>query len=81
MQKNIMIPLGLHNTSMIPTEKMKSNLVYMHSRKQDGTLVPRDHLVQQPLIARTKEEIANCFNSGGGGLFAKPQEYCSKNPH
>lgn len=52
----------------------------MNSRAPDGQLSPRDHLLRRPLIVEGAEEIKNCFNSGGAGCFAKPQEYCRKYP-
>lgn len=78
MKKNIFEPLDITDMSMIPTAEMKAKLAYMHHRSPDGALHPRDHLMRTPLIVRGTEETARCFNSGGGGLFARPQEYCSK---
>ncbi|KAI1662591.1 beta-lactamase family protein [Daldinia decipiens] len=75
IQKNICQPLGLGNVNMIPTQSMKDNLAYMHQRLHDGKLIPRDHLLRRPLLVSTPQEIADTFNSGGAGLFAKPQEY------
>ncbi|KAI1466078.1 beta-lactamase family protein [Daldinia caldariorum] len=75
IQKNICEPLGLKNVNMIPTQSMKDNLAYMHQRLHDGKLIPRDHLLRRPLVVETPAEIADTFNSGGAGLFAKPQEY------
>ncbi|KAH8646179.1 beta-lactamase [Xylariales sp. PMI_506] len=75
IQKNICQPLGLDNLNMFPTPSMKKNLAYMHYRRPDGVLVPRDHLHRHALVISTEEEIASCFNSGGAGVFAKPQEY------
>ncbi|KAI0851311.1 beta-lactamase family protein [Daldinia vernicosa] len=75
IQKNICQPLGLENINMIPTQSMKDNLAHMHQRLHDGKLIPRDHLLRRPLIVSTPQEIADTFNSGGAGLFAKPQEY------
>jgi len=69
-------PLGLTNISMFPTPAMKQNLAYMNARAPDGQLSPRDHLLRRPLIVQTPDEVSNCFNSGGAGCFAKPQEYC-----
>ncbi|OTB16560.1 hypothetical protein K445DRAFT_316838 [Daldinia sp. EC12] len=75
IQKNICRPLGLENVNMIPTQSMKDNLAYMHHRQHDSKLIPRDHLLRRPLTASTPAEVADTFNSGGAGLFAKPQEY------
>ncbi|KAL7623282.1 hypothetical protein AAE478_006963 [Parahypoxylon ruwenzoriense] len=75
IQENICKPLGLENVNMIPTQAMKEKLAYMNSREKDGNFIPRDHVYRRPLIVETPEEIAATFHSGGGGLFAKPQEY------
>ncbi|KAI1336086.1 beta-lactamase [Xylariaceae sp. FL0016] len=75
MKNHIFEPLGLKNMNMLPTQAMMDNLAYMNFRAADGKLLPRDHPMRRPLLASTKEELAACFQSGGGGLFAKPQEY------
>ncbi|TDZ36807.1 Acyltransferase mlcH [Colletotrichum spinosum] len=75
IQKNVCQPLGLKNVNMIPTPAMKAQLAYMHYKRPDGQIVTRDHLLHRPLVVQSEEEIAGCFNSGGAGLFAKPQEY------
>ncbi|KAF7624858.1 beta-lactamase class C and other penicillin binding protein [Aspergillus flavus] len=74
--QNIFEPLDLHNISMFPNASMKSRLAHMNSRAPDGQLSPRDHLLRRPLIVEDARDIACCFNSGGAGCFAKPQEYC-----
>ena len=78
LQTNVFQPLGIKDMSMFPTKDMKSRLAYMHVRESDGTLRTRDHLYRQPLVCETEADISRCFNSGGAGMFAKPQEYCSK---
>ncbi|PKX97003.1 serine hydrolase domain-containing protein [Aspergillus novofumigatus IBT 16806] len=50
--------------------------IFAPSGYPQGQLSGRDHLLRRPLIVRTTEDIKTCFNSGGGGCFAKPQEYC-----
>ncbi|EEH39653.1 beta-lactamase family protein [Paracoccidioides lutzii Pb01] len=74
-QKNIFEPLGLKNISMLPSEEMKANLAYMHSRNADGILMQRDHVYRRPLIANDKTETKGMLNSGGAGCFANPQDY------
>ncbi|EAW12650.1 serine hydrolase domain-containing protein [Aspergillus clavatus NRRL 1] len=74
--RNIFQPLGLSNISMFPSPSMKANLVYMNQRAPDGQFAARDHLFRPPLIAQSPEEIKSCFNSGGAGCFANPQDYC-----
>lgn len=80
LQKHVLQPLGLTNTSMIPTQEMRSKIAYMHAREKDGTLRPRDHLQRIPLVINPndKAQVASVFNSGGAGMYAKPQEYCRK---
>ncbi|CRK28902.1 hypothetical protein BN1708_015380, partial [Verticillium longisporum] len=77
LQKHVFQPLGLKNISMFPNEDMRAKLAHMHARDPDGTLRPRDHLLRRPLVVDlgNDKEIASVFNSGGAGLFAKPQEY------
>jgi hypothetical protein len=66
--------------SMIPSQEMRAKLAYMHARDHDGTLRLRDHLLRMPLVVSHDNEaqVAAVFHSGGAGMFAKPQEYCSK---
>lgn len=66
--------------SMIPSQDMRSRLVHMHARAKDGTLKARNHLLQAPLAIDPNDEVQTrtIFNSGGAGMFAKPQEFCSK---
>lgn len=72
--------MGITDMSMIPTESMRSRLAYMNARDQDGSLRPRDHLLRAPLVVDLEDqaEVDKIFNSGGAGMFAKPQEYCSE---
>ncbi|CAH0022591.1 unnamed protein product [Clonostachys rhizophaga] len=78
MQKNIFQPLGLTEMSMIPNKEMRSKLAYMHQREKDGKLRPRDHLQRVPIVVDLADEkkVGEIFNSGGAGMFARPQEYC-----
>lgn len=61
---------------MIPTKTMKSKLAFMNQRNPDGSLFGRDHLLRRPLVVETAEEVSSCFNSGGAGCYARPQDYC-----
>ncbi|PGH20406.1 hypothetical protein AJ80_03551 [Polytolypa hystricis UAMH7299] len=72
--KYIFEPLGLKRISMFPTKEMKEKLMHLHARAPDGTLSSRDHAYHRPLIAEG-EEVKSVFSSGGGGLFANPQDY------
>ena len=80
LQKNIFLPLGIKDMSMIPCHDMRQRLAYMNARSPDGTLRPREHLLRAPLVVdpENEAEVARVFNSGGAGVFAKPQEYCSE---
>lgn len=80
LQKHILQPLGLHNMSMIPSKEMRAKIAYMHTKDQHGKLRPRDHLLRMPLVINhdNEAEVGALFHSGGAGMFAKPQEYCSK---
>lgn len=66
--------------SMIPNYDMRRRLAYMNSRSPDGAMRARDHLLRAPLVVdpENEAEVARVFNSGGAGMFAKPQEYCSE---
>lgn len=72
--KNIFEPLGLKTISMFPTEDMKKKLALMHHRKQDGTLIARDHLLRKPLVVES-EGVKDVLNSAGAGAFSKPSDY------
>lgn len=74
--RNIFEPLGLNNISMFPSASMKEKLAYMNQRDAHGHLSSRDHLLRRPLIVQTAADRKSCFNSGGAGCFAQPQEYC-----
>ncbi|OBT87865.1 hypothetical protein VE02_02613 [Pseudogymnoascus sp. 03VT05] len=77
LQKNVLQPLGIKNMSMIPRQEMREKLAHMHHRDKDGVLSPRDHLQRLPLVVdlNDESEVSRVFNSGGAGMFAKPQEY------
>ncbi|OAL05423.1 beta-lactamase/transpeptidase-like protein [Phaeosphaeriaceae sp. SRC1lsM3a] len=72
--KNIFEPLGLKTITMFPTEEMKEKLAFMHHRKQDGTLIARDHLLRKPLVVESKG-VKDVLNSAGAGAFSKPSDY------
>jgi CubicO group peptidase (beta-lactamase class C family) len=80
LQKRVFGPLGITDMSMIPNSDMRSRVAYMHQREADGTLRPRDHLLRVPLAIdpENRAEVGAVFNSGGAGMFARPQDYCSK---
>lgn len=72
--------MGITEMSMIPTKSMRSRVAYMHHREHDGSLRHRDHLLRVPLVVdlENRAQIDQIFNSGGAGMFARPQEYCSE---
>ncbi|KAL2011493.1 hypothetical protein VTN00DRAFT_4211 [Thermoascus crustaceus] len=76
LHQNIFEPLGLKNISMFPTASMKARLAYMNQRAPNGQLSGRDHVLRRPLIVESESDIKSCFNSGGAGCFARPQDYC-----
>ncbi|EHK20521.1 uncharacterized protein TRIVIDRAFT_83408 [Trichoderma virens Gv29-8] len=78
IQNHIFQPLGIKDMSMFPNKDMRSRLAYMHSRAVDGKIRPRDHLLRIPLVVNPDDEFetSRVFNSGGAGMFAKPQEFC-----
>lgn len=65
---------------MLPSHDMRQRLAYMNHRNPDGTLRSRDHPLRAPLVVdlENEAEVARVFNSGGAGIFTKPQEYCSE---
>ena len=83
LQKNVLQPLGIKNMSMIPRQEMREKMAHMHHRDKDGVLSPRDHLQRLPLVVdlNDESEVARVFNSGGAGMFAKPQEYARELCH
>ncbi|KAI0120651.1 beta-lactamase/transpeptidase-like protein [Xylariales sp. AK1849] len=78
LQKHVFLPLEIRDMSMIPSHDMRQRLAYMNSRSPDGNLRARDHLLRAPLVVDpdNNAEVARVFNSGGAGMFAKPQDYC-----
>jgi CubicO group peptidase (beta-lactamase class C family) len=78
--KHVLEPIGAKDINMFPTDDMKSRLATIHKRAPDGTLKVREgpHLMNAPLDAKTPEEIKATVNSGGGGCFGVPSEYCSR---
>ncbi|KAJ5805720.1 beta-lactamase/transpeptidase-like protein [Penicillium pulvis] len=78
LQKHVLLPLGIREMSMLPNHEMRRRLAYMNSRSPDGSLRARDHPLRAPLVVDldNEAEVTRVFNSGGAGMFAKPQEYC-----
>jgi CubicO group peptidase (beta-lactamase class C family) len=76
--EHIFKPMGISNFNMFPTTQMKKDLAYLNVRDPNGKLSLNEngHPNHRPLIITTPEEIKATFNSGGGGCFARPAEYC-----
>jgi CubicO group peptidase (beta-lactamase class C family) len=55
-QEHIFKPIGVKNINMFPTEHMKENLAWMHTRAPDGKLSLRQdgHLNKKPLWAKVR---------------------------
>lgn len=66
MQRHILDPLGMHDTSFIQRPEWDSRLVTVHARQRDGSLVPTP-----PPPPVTDRE----FFPGGGGLFSTASDY------
>ncbi|KAI9660319.1 MAG: hypothetical protein M1821_009669 [Bathelium mastoideum] len=75
-QKHIFQPLGITEISFFPSNDMQSRLARMHQTEIDGTIRQRDHILRRSLTAKTDRDKSQIFNTGGGGCFAKPTEYC-----
>ena len=80
LQEHVFRPLGIQDMAMIPSHNMRMRLAYMNHRSADGTLSARNHPLRAPLTLDpdNKDEVTRVFNSGGAGMFAKPQDYCSE---
>ena len=67
LQKNILIPLGMRDTSYIARDAWECRLTGVHARKADGTL----ELAASPAI----DEATREFFPGGGGLYSTAPDY------
>ncbi|KAL4952507.1 beta-lactamase/transpeptidase-like protein [Aspergillus filifer] len=78
LHQHVFEPLGIKDMSMIPSHHLRQRMAYMNFRSSDGTFRPRDHLLRLPLVVDpdNEAEVAKVFNSGGAGMYAKPQDYC-----
>lgn len=72
--QNILKPAGITDTSMRPTEDMKSRLVHMNYRDPSGKLVEQNHLMTATL-SNDPVVAAQSIESAGAGIFSKPTEY------
>jgi CubicO group peptidase (beta-lactamase class C family) len=67
MQRHILQPLGMPDTSFIQRPEWDSRLTTVHARQPDGALEP----IPPTPIAATERE----FFPGGGGLFSTAPDY------
>lgn len=67
LQKHILKPLGMRDTSYIPRPEWESRLTAVHGRNADGKL----EVIASPSIDEAKRE----FFPGGGGLFSTVSDY------
>lgn len=78
VQQNIFQPLGIKNSTFLPSEQMKANLAAMHSRDPDGTVRAHKDLFVPPQPVAQGNDPANNFYNAGGGLFGQIPEFCRK---
>ena len=75
-KKHIFEPLGITEASFFPSPSMLDKLVHMHMKTPAGQLLPYDHPLRRPLVAREDERSElTCY--GGGGLFMNVMDYLS----
>lgn len=67
LQKHILGPLGMRDTSYIARPSWESRLAALHGRKADGTL---DVIASPPI-----DEAKRGFFPGGGGLYSTAPDY------
>ncbi|KAK0391845.1 hypothetical protein NLU13_1344 [Sarocladium strictum] len=78
LQEKVLKPIGITDMTMFPSRAMRARLAYMHHRAADGTLTPCDHPLRLPLVIDPDDnaQVDGIFNSGGGGMFGNPRDYC-----
>jgi CubicO group peptidase (beta-lactamase class C family) len=65
MRENIFAPLGMHDTTFMPTDEQMSRAAQIHGRKPDGSLEP----------AALPPAVTPEFFAGGGGLCSTGPDY------
>ena len=65
LRDRIFVPLGMEDTSFVPTPDQHKRQASVHQRQGDGSLV------QQPLSPPSARE----FFAGGGGLCSTGRDY------
>ncbi|HEY0184280.1 MAG TPA: serine hydrolase domain-containing protein [Rhodopila sp.] len=71
LQRHVLGPLGMEDTSFIQRPEWDSRLVTVHARQPDGSLQP---IAAQPSGA-TSADTEREFFPGGGGLFSTALDY------
>ncbi|WP_407180883.1 serine hydrolase domain-containing protein [Bradyrhizobium sp. STM 3562] len=67
LQRHILGPLGMRDTSYIARGEWESRLTALHGRREDGTL----EMIASPPIDEARRE----FFPGGGGLYSTASDY------
>jgi CubicO group peptidase (beta-lactamase class C family) len=67
LQRHILAPLGMRDTSYIARGEWESRLTALHGRREDGTL----EVIASPAIDEARRE----FFPGGGGLYSTASDY------
>ena len=67
MQRHILTPLGMVDTSFIQRQTWEARLTTVHARQPDGSLQP---IAPMPAVTTDRE-----FYPGGGGLFSTAPDY------
>ncbi|CAO2657568.1 Nn.00g036940.m01.CDS01 [Neocucurbitaria sp. VM-36] len=75
--EHIFKPLGItaDGATFFPTKDVQKTLAHMHQRDPEGQVKEREHLLTAPFSQTTKEQQDKFAQSGGAGLYAKPNEY------
>ncbi|CCT72767.1 related beta-lactamase [Fusarium fujikuroi] len=79
LDKHVFGPLGIKDISFVPSQSMRGRLASMHQRDSNGNLLVRDSpfKANAEVDLNSAEAVAAVEHSGGGGLFATPQEYAN----
>jgi methyl acetate hydrolase len=67
MQKHILMPLGMRDTSYIARDSWQDRLTGVHARKADGAL--------ETIASLSVDETTREFFPGGGGLYSTAPDY------
>ncbi|KAI5480308.1 hypothetical protein MNV49_001267 [Pseudohyphozyma bogoriensis] len=70
-KEHIFAPCGMTSTSFYPTEALKSRMMNVATRDEEGAIVA----TTEPALGRTMDASTMTFCSGGGGLFSTAKDY------